>query len=107
MIHFKPSARGNLALETGSSLTYTLAMNIRLPPEQERWLEAQIARGEFASIEDAMRRMIADRMAFDADEFAWARPYVDEARTAAARGNVVSLDDAVDDMDAHLASIKP
>ena len=81
-------------------------MKIDLPPEQEQWLEAQVAQGEFASLEDAVRRMIADRMALDADDLAWAKPYVDEGRAAAARGEVVSLDDAIADMDAHLASLK-
>jgi hypothetical protein len=32
--------------------------------------------------------------------------YVDEARAAAARGEVVPLDDALADIDAHLAALK-
>ncbi len=81
-------------------------MNINLPPDQEHWLKARIAHGEFASVDDAVRRMIADRMAFDVDDHAWAKPFVDEAHAAVARGDVVSLDDALADMDATLASLK-
>jgi hypothetical protein len=46
------------------------------------------------------------RMAFEADDFTWAKPYVDEARAAVARGEVVSLEDAIADIDAYLASLK-
>jgi antitoxin ParD1/3/4 len=83
-----------------------MAMNIVLPPEQEQWLNARIAEGQFISQEAAVRQMIAERMAFEADDFAWARPYVDEARTAAMRGETVPLEDAIADIDAHLASLK-
>jgi antitoxin ParD1/3/4 len=81
-------------------------MNIFLPPEQERWLNARIAEGQFTSPDAAVQQMIAERMAFEADDFAWARPYVDEARAAVMRGEVVSLDDAIADIDAHLATLK-
>jgi predicted transcriptional regulator len=81
-------------------------MNIKLSQLEEQWLEARIAEGQFASPEEAVRRMIADRMALEAADFTWARPFVDEARAAAARGEVITLDDAVADIDAHLASLK-
>ena len=51
-------------------------MNIELPREQEQWLNARVAQGEFDSREAAVRQMIADRMALAADEFAWAKPDV-------------------------------
>ena len=95
-----------LTLETSACSVYTIAMNIVLPPEQEQWLKARIADGQFASPEAAMRQMIAERMAFEADGFAWAKPYVDEARAAVARGEVVSLDEAIADIDTHLTSLK-
>jgi hypothetical protein len=81
-------------------------MNIKLLPEQEQWLNARVAHGDFASPEAAVRQLIAERMAFEADDFAWARPYVDEARAAAARGEVISSDDAIADIDAQLESPK-
>jgi len=67
-------------------------MNIVLPPAQQEWLETQIAKGEFASAEDAVRQMIAERMALEADNLAWAKPYVDEARAAVARGEVFTIE---------------
>jgi antitoxin ParD1/3/4 len=81
-------------------------MNIFFPPEQERWLNARIAEGQFTSPDAAVQQMIAERMAFEADDFAWARPYVDEARAAVMRGEVVPLDDAIADIDTHLATLK-
>jgi hypothetical protein len=65
-----------------------------------------VADGEFASPEAAVRQMIAERMAFEADDFAWAKPYVDEARAAVARGEFVSGEEAIADMDAHLRTLK-
>jgi Arc/MetJ-type ribon-helix-helix transcriptional regulator len=47
-------------------------MNIKLSPEQARWLEARVADGHFASPEEAVRQMIAERMASEPDDFAWA-----------------------------------
>jgi Arc/MetJ-type ribon-helix-helix transcriptional regulator len=81
-------------------------MNILLPPEQERWLKARVAEGEFASPDAAVQQIIAERMAFAADDFAWAAPYVDVARAAVARGELTEIDDAIADIDAHLASLK-
>jgi antitoxin ParD1/3/4 len=98
--------RDGNSLESSNCSAYTAAMNIILPPEQEQWLNARIAEGEFTSLEAAVRQMIAERMTFEADDLAWARPYADEARAAAMRGEVVSLDDAIADIDAHLATLK-
>ena len=81
-------------------------MNIRLPPTQQAWLEAQVAAGKFSSVDDAVAVAVADLMAINDDDLAWAKPYVDEGRAAAARGEVVSLDDAVADIDSHIAALK-
>ena len=72
-------------------------MTIILTPEQEAWLGAHVASGHFASIEEAVRQIIDDRIAErSVDEengLAWAKPYVDEARAAISRGEVVSVED--------------
>jgi Arc/MetJ-type ribon-helix-helix transcriptional regulator len=81
-------------------------MNIKLTPEQARWLEARIAEGRFDSPEDAVRQMIAERMALEADDFAPTKPHVVEAPAAVGRGEVVSLEDALADIDAHVESLK-
>jgi len=82
-------------------------MDIRLPSEQEKWLDEQIAAGRFDSVDDAVAVAVANLMAADSGDLAWAKPYVDEARAAVARGEVVPLDDALADIDMHLASLKP
>ena len=81
-------------------------MTITLPPGQQKWLEAQVAAGRFSSVDDAIAVAVADLMAIEEDDLAWAKPYIDEARAAAARGEVVPLDDAVADIDACLATLK-
>ncbi|HAH11603.1 MAG TPA: hypothetical protein DCL54_10900 [Alphaproteobacteria bacterium] len=68
-------------------------MTITLTPTQEAWLNACVARGEFNTIEDAVRAMIdaviAAQAASDDDDMAWAKPFIDEADAAIARGEVV------------------
>ncbi len=82
-------------------------MNIVLPPAQQQWLEAQIAKGEFASAEDAVQQIIAERMAIEADDFSWAKPYVDEARVAIAKGDVMSVEQHRVRIAERLKSLKP
>jgi len=81
-------------------------MNIKLPANQKKWLEEQVAAGRFGSIDDAVALAVADLMGTGDDDLAWAKPYVDEARAAAARGETGPLDDAGADIDAHLAALK-
>ena len=88
-----------LALERPQPLIYFGGMNIKLPREQSDWLETQVAAGHFASVDDAVALAVADFMAIGDDDLTWARPYVDEARAAASRGEVVSVDDATDDIE--------
>jgi antitoxin ParD1/3/4 len=87
-------------------MVYLIPMNIRLPPDQQAWLEAQVAAGHFSSVDDAVAVAVSDLMAIGDDDLAWAKPDVDEGRAAAARGEVVSLDDAAADIDAHIAALK-
>lgn len=72
-------------------------MTISLTPEQQAWLNAHVARGDFASVEDAARQLIDERIAERAleegDDLAWAKPYVDEALAAAARGDVLTREE--------------
>jgi antitoxin ParD1/3/4 len=65
-------------------------MNITLPPEQRKWLEAQVAAGRFASVDEAVIVAVADLMAIENDDLVWARPYVDQAFESVARGDVIS-----------------
>lgn len=37
-------------------------MSITLTPEQETWIKAHVATGDFASVEEAARQLIDDRI---------------------------------------------
>ena len=63
-------------------------MSIALTPEQQRWLEGEVAAGNFPSVEDAVRIAVADFK-----DLGWAKPYVDQARESVARGEVISGDE--------------
>ena len=80
-----------------SSNMISLAMHISLSPEQEVWLGARVASGEFATIEEGVRRLIDEAIAihsgFDDDDLSWAKPLVDEGLAAIARGEVVTLEE--------------
>jgi Arc/MetJ-type ribon-helix-helix transcriptional regulator len=81
-------------------------MNVKLPQHERKRLEEQVAAGRFASIDEAVAIAVADLMAIAGDYFSWAKPYADEARAAAASGETLSLEEAVGDIDAHLATLK-
>jgi len=72
-------------------------MTITLPPEQQKWLEAQVAAGRFESLEEALRAAITtamiDQAHIEADDLAWAKPYVDAACDDIAKGNVMTLEE--------------
>lgn len=86
------------------------AMTIALTREQEAWLKALVNKGEFISVEEAARQLlderIAERAAEEGDDFAWAKAYVDEARAASDRGDVLTLDEHKARNAARLASVK-
>jgi len=85
-------------------------MSIDLTPEQQEWLNAHVARGDFPSVAEAVRQLIderiAERMAEESDDLAWARPYVDAALADVARGNVLTRGEHEARMDALVASMK-
>ena len=65
------------------------SMPITLTPEQETWRIACVAVGDFASVEEAARQLIDERIAEHAveegNDLAWAKPYVNDPRAAVAR----------------------
>ena len=85
-------------------------MTISLTPEQQAWLTAHVARGEFASIEEAVRQLIderiAERTAEECDDLVWARAYVDEALAEVGRGEFLTLDEHRARNAARLAALK-
>jgi Arc/MetJ-type ribon-helix-helix transcriptional regulator len=82
----------------------TQSMQVTLSPEQELWLRSQVAQGTFASLTDALQQMIAERMEVESSDLTWAKPYVDAAREAVTRGDVITGEAAALDIDEQLAS---
>lgn len=71
------------------------AMTITLTPEQQKRLEAAVAAGQFASVEEAVRFAV-DRLIVEEAEYgdlSWVKPYLDEARAEIARGETLSLEE--------------
>jgi antitoxin ParD1/3/4 len=85
-------------------------MTITLRPEQIAQLQAFVTRGEFASIEEAARQLIDERLAErcieENDDLSWAKPYVDEALAALARGEGMTLEEHKRRTAARLAALK-
>jgi antitoxin ParD1/3/4 len=71
-------------------------MSITLTPDQQEWINARVASGEFDSVEQAARQLIDERIAerlIEEDDMAWAKPLVDEAIAQADRGEVLTLEE--------------
>ena len=84
-------------------------MTISLTPEQQAWISAHVARGAFASVEEAALQLIDERIAELAileDDLVWAKPLVDEALAEVARGEFLTLEEHRARMDALVASMK-
>jgi len=84
-------------------------MTIPLTPDQQASRTARVARGEFASVDDAVRQFVDERITehmIEEDDLTWAKPLVDDARAALARGAVISREGHEARMDALLASLK-
>ncbi len=85
-------------------LCYYLNMTITLTPEQQQRLEAAVAAGQFASVEEAVRWAVDHFVVTDEDlgDLSWAKPYLDEARAQIARGETVSAEEVFAETDAWL-----
>ena len=84
-------------------------MTVTLKPEQETWLKAHVAAGEFASIEDAARQLIDERIAdreFGAEDLSWTKPAVDVGLAALDRGEFISLEEHKARNAARLAALR-
>ena len=84
-------------------------MTITLTADQEASLSALVAAGNFASIEEAARALLDERLAqreIEDDDFAWAKPFIDEAEADIARGAVISREEHDASIKALLGSMK-
>ncbi len=72
-------------------------MNIRLKPDTEEWLKAQVAEGHFKSVDDAVEALIAEyqitQAQLDAADLSWAKPYIDEGLADLEAGRVIPAED--------------
>jgi antitoxin ParD1/3/4 len=85
---------------------YVSKMNISLPREQQEWLEAEVAAGHFSSVDEALAVAVAELMSLHDDDLAWAKPYVDEARAEAERGETISGDEFLKWLDERTESLR-
>jgi antitoxin ParD1/3/4 len=86
-----------------------MPITLTLTPEQEAWLQAHVATGDFASVEEAARQLIAERIAeraLEDDDLEWARPLLEEARADVERGNVITLEEHKARNAARLAALR-
>lgn len=84
-------------------------MAITLTPDQEAWLKAHVATGDFPSIEEAARQLIDERIVereLEKDDLAWAKPLVEEGLAAVERGEFISLEEHKARNAARLAALK-
>jgi Arc/MetJ-type ribon-helix-helix transcriptional regulator len=78
-------------------------MTITLTPEQQKRLEAAVAAGQFASVEEAVRLAVDQLVPVDdLGDLSWAKPYLDEARAEIARGDSLSPQEVFAETDAWL-----
>jgi len=86
-----------------------MTVTVTLTPEQEAWVATRVAKGDFASAEAAVRRLldasIADYAWIEEDDLAWAKPYVDEAIAEVERGEVLTLEEHEARIDALMAKL--
>ena len=81
-------------------------MTITLTPEQQKRLEAAVAAGQFASVEEAVRFAVDQLVVDDLGDLSWAKPYLDEARTQIARGESLSLEEFNAHVDERLSKLR-
>ncbi|MEJ0019592.1 MAG: hypothetical protein WDN25_24180 [Acetobacteraceae bacterium] len=84
-------------------------MEISLTQDQQAWLARHVERGEFASVDEAARQLLDERIAermIEEDDLAWTVPLVEAAREDVAAGRVVTAENRDARMSALLAMIK-
>ena len=85
-------------------------MTITLTKEQQAWISAHVAKGEFSSPEAAVRQLVDERIAEIAleeqDDLSWALPQVREGLAALERGEVMTIEDHKARNAARLSALK-
>ena len=65
---------------------------VKLSSAQQRWLDAEVAAGRYPSIEAAVQIAVENLLPDEIDDLDWTKPYLESARDAAAKGEVVTVD---------------
>ena len=73
-------------------------MSVQLSPEQQRWLEAQVAAGHFSSLEEAVAVAISDLMTTSEDDLEWAKPLIESGLAELERGEGIPGNQAMKDI---------
>ena len=73
-------------------------MTVQLSPQQQSWLEAQVAAGHFSSLEEAVAVAISDLMATSEDDLEWAKPLIEAGLAELDRGEGIPGDQAMKDI---------
>ena len=81
-------------------------MNIKLPSDQQKWLEDQVAAGRFDSVDEGLFLAVANLMVTGSDDLEWAKPYVEQARASVARGEVISGEDYLKRLDGKIERLR-
>ena len=72
-------------------------MNIRLKPETEEWLKAQVAAGRYPSVEEAVEiLLVAARIGqapVNKQDLAWAKHYLEEGTAAREAGDAIPAEE--------------
>lgn len=78
-------------------------MQITLTPDQEALIKSQADARGFASVEEAARQLLLDKLAeleLEADSLTWAKPLVDEGLAEIDRGESLTREQYRDQIDA-------
>jgi hypothetical protein len=82
-------------------------MTITLTPADHAWLAKQVAAGRFPSLEAALSAAVAELKAREREpDLTWTKPLIDASRAAVARGEGVSLDEAMKHWDDTISRLR-
>ena len=81
-------------------------MNITLPSNQRKWLEAEVAAGRFAWLEEALAVAVSGLMDLEADDLAWAKPHADQVRASFAEGDISAGEAYLQRLDDKIAKLQ-
>ena len=81
-------------------------MTIHLKADHEQWLSQQVAKGRFASVDEAVAQAV-EALRLDAeDDDEWVRPLLEEAEAEFARGEGIPGDVFLAEFDARMAQLR-